>query len=162
MSDVTVRTANEEDSEQLEHLEREAWSSESSPNPLYEGPVFGKRIPFADVIVASSGGTLIGYIAIGRRTPFASNAHVGVVRSIVVAAGQKRAGIGKRLLAEAEREARRRGFKALRLTVMASNVAARGLYVSAGFSELGRYPAEFRVGDAWVDDVFMGKLLQEG
>ena len=159
VSSITFRAAHEGDLEQLERLEAAAWDLRTSPTPIVEGPVFGKRIPFADVIVAHVGSRLAGYVAIGRRTPFASNAHVGVIRSIVVAMGERRNGLGRRLLNEAENEARRRGFRALRLTVMGSNFAARALYAAAGYAELGRYPAEFRVGDEWVDDVFLGKAL---
>ena len=43
--------------------------------------------------------------------------------------------------------------------MIGSNIAARALYVSAGFTELGRYPAEFCVDGEWVDDVFIGKSL---
>lgn len=159
MTNIDFRTANEGDADQLEKLEAEAWTRHTSPNPVHERPVFGARLPFADVIVACRDGVLLGYIAIGRRTPFATNAHVGSIRSIVVASEHKRAGVGRQLLSAAEREAKRRGFLALRLNVMASNTAARALYASAGFAELGRYPAEFCVEGEWVDDVFMGKSL---
>lgn len=159
MTTIEFRTANEGDADQLEALEARAWTKETSPSPAYEGPIFGGRLPFADVIVACRGEVVLGYIAIGRRTAFASNAHVASIRSIVVSPEHARAGLGRQLLNEAEKEARRRGFRALRLNVMGSNIAARALYVSAGFAELGRYPAEFRVEDEWIDDVFMGKAL---
>lgn len=159
MDDVVLRIAQSSDAEALEGLEREAWSVESSPNPEYAGPVFGHRIPIEDVIVACSGTKLLGYVALGRRTPFASNSHIAVLRAIVVAHELQRRGIGHRLLLEAEQEARRRGYRALRLTVMGTNHRARALYLRSGWSELGRYPNEFRVGDGYVDDIFLGKDL---
>lgn len=157
--DVALRTAGSSDADAPEDLERQAWNDRCSPQPDYGGPVFGRRIPFEDVIVATLEGKLLGYVAVGRRTPFVSNAHIGVVRAIVVRADCQRQGVGKRLLAEAENEARRRGFVALRLTVMASNLQALALYRASGWVELGRYPNEFRVADVYIDDIVLGRSL---
>jgi len=156
---VTLRFAQPADSAALERLERDAWDENSTPEISRSGVVFGVRIPFADTIVAVRGDEIVGYAAIGQRSPFTSNRHIGVLRAIVVARGARRAGIASRLLARAEDEARARGFEALRLTVMATNEQAIALYRRAGYSELGRYPDEFRIRGRMVDDVLMGKRL---
>ena len=158
---ILFRTAEPADGEALERLEREAWNEHNTPEPDRSGVVFGVRIPFADTIVACSGARIVGYVAIGQRTPFASNRHIGLVRAIVVDPRARRAGIGFGLLAHAEREGSARGFEALRLTVMATNDQALALYRKAGWSELGRYPDEFHVGGRSIDDVLMGKRLVE-
>ena len=160
MADTITRKAIEKDSAELEALEAQAWNAQNSPNPQYAPPVFGKRIQFDDVILAARDGRIVGYAALGHRTPFESNRHIGVLRAIAVDPSCRRSGIGRRLLDEVEREAVTRGMRALRLTVMGSNQEALSLYVAAGYRELGRYPNEFRVGDAFVDDVFLGKALE--
>lgn len=156
---VLFRGAEPADGEALERLEREAWDEHNRPEPERSGVVFGVRIPFADTVVAVQGDRIVGYVAIGQRTPFASNRHIGLLRAIVVDRSARRLGIGFGLLAEAERAARARGFEALRLTVMATNEQALELYRKAGWSELGRYPDEFHVAGRSVDDVLMGKRL---
>ena len=160
MADTITRKAIEEDAAELESLEAHAWNARNSPQPEYTPPVFGKRIPFVDVIIAARDGRVVGYAALGHRTPFESNRHIGVLRAIVVDPNCRRSGVGRRLLGEVEREAVTRGMRALRLTVMGTNQEALSLYLAAGFRELGRYPNEFRVGDTFVDDVFLGKALQ--
>ena len=158
---ILFRTAEPADGEALERLEREAWDEHDTPEPHRSGVVFGVRIPFADTIVACSGARIVGYAAIAQRTPFVSNRHIGQLRAIVVDRQARRAGVGRGLLAEAERAARARGFEALRLTVMATNEQAIALYRKAGWSELGRYPDEFHVDGRSIDDVLMGKRLSE-
>ena len=158
--DVALRFAQPSDSAALERLERDAWDEHNTPELHRSGVVFGVRIPFADTIVAARGEAILGYAAIGQRSRFTSNRHIGVVRAVVVDRGARRAGVGSRLLARAEEEARARGFEALRLTVMATNEHAIALYLRAGYIELGRYPDEFRVNGRSVDDVLMGKRLE--
>jgi ribosomal protein S18 acetylase RimI-like enzyme len=160
VSDVACRPATPEDGPALEALEAVAWGPETSPDPAYAPPVFGARLPFEDVIVAVRGGRVVGYVAIGRRTRFASNRHVGVVRAVVVDPRAQRGGVGSALLAAAEAEGRARGMESLRLTVMSTNTAALALYTHRGWKELGRLPGEFRVGDRAVDDIFLGKDLR--
>ena len=131
----------------------------TSPDPVYAPPVFGARLPFEDVIVAARVDRVVGYVALGRRTRFASNGHIGVLRSLVVEAAAQRGGVGAALLAAAESEARTRGMDALRLTVLSTNTAAQALYARCGWKELGRLPGEYRVGGRAVDDIFLGKDL---
>ena len=62
------------------------------------------------------------------------------LEAIAVAPGFERQGVGKRLLAAAQEEARRRGATSMSLHVFAVNERARALYEQAGFSgELMRY-----------------------
>ena len=156
---VQFRHAGEQDATALEALERDTWDASTSPSPSYEGPVFGVRIPFASVLVATLDESIVGYVALGRRTAFSSNAHVGLVRSLVVASAARRRGIGLALLERAFARARASGQTTLRLTVMASNAAALALYRRAGFVECGRFQGEFRIGEQLVDDVLLSKSL---
>jgi ribosomal-protein-alanine N-acetyltransferase len=60
---------------------------------------------------------------------------------------EKRQGIGRSLLATALARLRAGGVRRLYLEVAASNVAALGLYASAGFTEIGRRPRYYPNGD---------------
>ena len=62
-------------------------------------------------------------------------------------------GIGRALLAELLAEAERRGVRELFLEVRADNPAARGLYASMGFREIGVRPRYYQPED--VDAVVM-------
>ena len=60
------------------------------------------------------------------------------VTNIAVHAGGRRGGIGAVLLDRLTDEARQRGARAMYLDVRESNAAARALYASRGFGEVGR------------------------
>ena len=64
-----------------------------------------------------------------------------------VAGSQRSAGIGRRLMAEAEAEARQRGISTLMLTVLEGNVGAMRFYDREGFVILAEQcsPGEFYV-----------------
>lgn len=57
----------------------------------------------------------------------------GFVAYMAVEPEHRRAGIGAALLAEAEREAKRRGLPYMALMVTEENAAARALYARAGY-----------------------------
>ena len=59
--------------------------------------------------------------------------------SIAVAAAARGQGIGERLLADAERQARRAGAAVLRLEVRPDNAGAIRLYVRRGYARIGTY-----------------------
>lgn len=60
------------------------------------------------------------------------------VLTLAVVPARRRRGVGRRLLAAALGEARRRGARAVFLEVSETNEAARALYATAGFAEVGR------------------------
>ena len=61
-------------------------------------------------------------------------------------------GIGGLLLDEALRWAGETGYEQLELSVFGENVRAQRLYRSRGFSEVGRVPRAFRLGEGVYDD----------
>lgn len=65
------------------------------------------------------------------------------ILSIGVAPDQQRHGIGRRLVDGAARSAARSEARRLFLDVADSNVAARALYASCGFAEIGRRKAYY-------------------
>lgn len=68
-------------------------------------------------------------------------------------------GIGTSLLAALEKWAQFNGFHRLELTVMESNVAAKRLYSTCGFVEEGVKRDSMKVNGAYVNELYMSKLL---
>jgi len=67
--------------------------------------------------------------------------------SLAVRAAHRRAGHGRTLLADVERDLRERGFEEIELTVAPDNTPARRLYQEVfGFREAGRLPDFFGPG----------------
>ena len=65
------------------------------------------------------------------------------VQNLAVHPAFRRRGVGRSLLAQGLREARRRGARLATLEVRPSNLAARRLYASLGFLETGRRPGYY-------------------
>ena len=156
-----IRPATLDDDAALTGLDRETWSPHGSPVPFDAIPdrFFGARTTPSDVLVAVIGDDVVGYVALGRPTPVAANAHVLELHGLAVSPAHQRRGIARRLLAAAGEEAKRRGARKLRLRVFAPNAKARGLYESAGFVVEGVLREEFLVEGAYVDDVLMARNL---
>jgi RimJ/RimL family protein N-acetyltransferase len=114
--------------------------------------------PNSNVLVADSGGELVGYVeAIGggvRRNQHTAYVVIGVRQ---LHAGQ---GIGRRLLTELECWARANGVLRLELTVMTHNEQAVGLYRKMGYRVEGTRQAALLVENALVDELWMAKLLK--
>ncbi|GAB2740707.1 GNAT family N-acetyltransferase [Streptomyces bullii] len=157
-----IRPARLDDEEALGRLDRATWSPLHSvqprPEPPYD-PFFGERSVPGDYLVAELGGSVVGFVRLGRPTSLASNAHVRQIQGLVVAEEARGAGVGRALLRAAREEARRQGARRLTLRVLGHNTPARKLYESEGFVVEGVLPEEFLVEGAYVDDVFMGTSL---
>jgi ribosomal-protein-alanine acetyltransferase len=87
--------------------------------------------PTAWLMVAEWDGRLAGYVLVFFRRA----SRVARLYSIAVEPSQARRGIGPRLLAAAEAEARRRGAQTMRLEVREGNVAAIDRYRKSGYVE---------------------------
>jgi ribosomal protein S18 acetylase RimI-like enzyme len=79
------------------------------------------------------------YWAGGRAAP-APPAVAFYVDALATDPELRRRGVARALLAEAERQARRRGLPAVALDTTLRNQAARALYASSGFQELAQRP----------------------
>lgn len=86
------------------------------------------------------------------------NKHVAHV-VLGVAKRHWRKGIGARLMQEIEDWAAKRDFHKLSLTVMEHNQAARNLYRRLGYIEEGLKRDSLKVGNQYVNEICMGKLL---
>lgn len=121
---------------------------------------FAVRFKLADVRVAVENGAVVGYSAVGPRTPLASNRHVMRLRALLVAPNLRGRGLGRLLLADAEaRAASAHGASKLALTVLGSNLEAIGFYERHGYSCEGRLVGEFRIEGNLVDDLIYAKWI---
>jgi ribosomal-protein-alanine N-acetyltransferase len=87
----------------------------------------GERV----VVLRDGGGLVVGYCVWQE---VADEAHIHLV---AIASGHRRRGLGRRLMAACLALAARRGAKRAFLDVRESNGAARSLYGSLGFREVG-------------------------
>lgn len=79
----------------------------------------------------------------------------GELLTIGVAAAYQRKGIGRVLLGEVERSARRQGWQRLLLEVRPSNAAALALYRQYGFVEIGRRKGYYPSAEGREDAILM-------
>jgi ribosomal protein S18 acetylase RimI-like enzyme len=96
--------------------------------------------PSAAVIVAATGGRVAGYcIVLFRRGTSTARLY-----SLATAPGLAGQGIGRALIAAAEREAAKRRRRSLRLEVREDNARAVSVYRRAGFEATGRKPGYYQ------------------
>jgi ribosomal protein S18 acetylase RimI-like enzyme len=152
-----IRPAAREDDDALRRLDVDTWSPQASPSerPPAEREFFRGDTDPGDVLVAESGGEVVGYLHLGRATPLWSNRHVAHVRGLAVHPAHRRRGIARALIEAGARAAAQRGNRRLTLRVFATNPGARALYASCGFVVEGVLREEFRVAGSYVDDVLM-------
>ncbi|MFF5896331.1 GNAT family N-acetyltransferase [Streptomyces argenteolus] len=166
---LPVRLAVPQDESALGELDRATWSTlhavQPRPVPPYE-PFFDARHRPEEFLLAEAatgaGGTHIaGYLRLARPTPLACNAHVRQIQGLAVAGWARRHGVARALLHAAYAEARRQGAGRLTLRVLGHNAPARALYAAEGFAVEGVLPGEFFLGGRYVDDVLMGRSLED-
>jgi DNA-binding MarR family transcriptional regulator/GNAT superfamily N-acetyltransferase len=90
--------------------------------------------PRGSLVVARLFGEPVGCGALRTLEP-----RVGEIKRMWIAPGARGLGLGRRLLNELERVARRRGLRAIRLDTNDSLKEALRLYRSSGYREIGRY-----------------------
>src|SRR5690606_38950918 len=107
----------------------------------------------AIVLVAVEGGHLFGAAVVFLR----AGSRVARLYSMAVSAQARGRGLGARLLAAAERAARRRGSDRMRLEVRADNATAARLYERAGYRRIARLGAYYEDGaDGWRCEKALG------
>jgi ribosomal-protein-alanine acetyltransferase len=143
---MTIRTAAPADLDAIMAIEHasfptDAWSSETMAAELA-----GEHSHY---IVDEEHGEVVGYAGL-RVMRGSSDADI---QTIALQGAHRGAGRGRRLLRALLAEASARGAREVFLEVRADNPAAEGLYVSEGFSELGRRPRYYQPDD--VDAIVM-------
>jgi GNAT superfamily N-acetyltransferase len=89
--------------------------------------------PDSQVIVADHDGELIGFVAVHALARFEHDDVVVRILALVVDAGARERGVGRLLMAEAERFARERGAAFVEVTAGHHRPEARHLYESLGY-----------------------------
>lgn len=160
--DLTVRQATRSDDGALGRLDLAAAEPGTYVMPPRSNEAFfaGTTSP-GDVLVAESGGRVVGYVKIRPPTPLPSNAHVQQIQGLAVDPAARRRGAASALLDAALAEAGRRGARKLSLRVLASNPGALALYRSHGYHVEGVLRDEFRIDDgSYTDDIVMARYLR--
>jgi ribosomal-protein-alanine N-acetyltransferase len=124
-------------------------ASSFPPREAWEAAFFTQQLGFSGsfALIADGGaGMILVRVA----------ADEAEVLSLAVHPAQRRCGVGRLLLEEAAAEAARRGAAAVYLEVSDRNDAARRLYMSAGFEEVGR---RLRYYDDGADALLMRRSL---
>jgi [ribosomal protein S18]-alanine N-acetyltransferase len=114
-------------------IERAVFSDPWSANDFAECVSSG--VPF---LVAERRGVVAGYVVAH------SAADEGEILNLGVAAAHRRHGIGRELVERALAELAARGVQTVYLEVRSSNTAARRLYESLGFAEVGHRTRYYR------------------
>jgi GNAT superfamily N-acetyltransferase len=89
--------------------------------------------PQARVIVAEHEGTVLGFVAVHALPRFEHDDWIVRILALVVDAGARERGVGRSLMAEAERIARETGAAFIELTAGHHRPEARQLYESLGY-----------------------------
>ncbi len=116
-----------------------------------------RRDPNVAVFVAETPAGLVGRLSIARDSGLQSH-HVCEL-GLMVAASERRRGIGTALIEEALKWARASGITKLELHVFPHNEPAIALYRKLGFIEEGRRQRHYRIGGHYVDAVLMALYL---
>jgi ribosomal protein S18 acetylase RimI-like enzyme len=146
------------DGRRLDEIDRMTRSSENSPSPIGAAvtPFFEHLAP-TDVLVATDGDAISGYIQFRRPTSLASNAHVWQINGVAVDPDYQGRGLGRALVEAAVHEIGTRGGRRITLRVLSTNSEAQRLYARCGFIVEGVLKGEFILDNREVDDVLMAR-----
>jgi aminoglycoside 6'-N-acetyltransferase I len=144
--DVIVRLAQGSDHAALSRLREALWPTASTDelsrelSAILSGKTPG-TLPLVEFVAEASDGSLLGFVEVGLR----SHAEgcdpalpVGYVEGWYVADGQRRRGIGKKLLAAAENWARQQGCLEIASDTSPGNEVSQRVHKSLGFAEVER------------------------
>ena len=112
-----------------------------------------RRYAHAAVFVADADERIVGRLSVAR-DPHPASYHVADL-GLMVAAGYRRRGVGRALLARAVKWARTAHVRKLELHVFPHNEPAIALYESFGFVREGFRREHYRRGAGYVDAILM-------
>ena len=99
-------------------------------------------------LMATQAGSPAGFLSAGTRAPDGADGEVALIDLIVVDGTRRRMGVGRALLVEAMRRLASQGVPKVELGVSSTNTAAKALYASLGFEEIGTSGDYLRWGGA--------------
>jgi ribosomal protein S18 acetylase RimI-like enzyme len=138
---VRLRRSRRSDLDALAALEREIFKSRLFAGHLISRASFRRllALPSATSIVAEIKAQIGAYVLVLYR----ANSGAARMYSIGVARKFRRRGLAGLLVTAAERDAVRRGRKAMRLEVRADDRGTIALYESSGYRRVGRAPGYY-------------------
>jgi ribosomal-protein-alanine N-acetyltransferase len=140
-TDAKLRRGRQGDLEALVALEHALFDSRLFAGHLISRASFRRLLdsPSATLILAKAHAQIAGYLLVLYR----ANSRAARIYSIGVAARFRRRGLARRLVTAAEKDAVKRGHKAMRLEVRADDRGTFALYESSGYHRIGRAPGYY-------------------
>lgn len=140
-TDAKLRRGRRGDLEALVALEHALFDSRLFAGHLISRASFRRLLdsPRSTLILAEADAQVAGYLLVLYR----ANSRAARIYSIGVAARFRRRGLARRLVTAAEKDAVKRGRKAMRLEVRADDRGTFSLYESSGYRRIGRAPGYY-------------------
>jgi L-amino acid N-acyltransferase YncA len=164
MGDVSVRPAAGEDAAAICVIynqgieDRLATLETERRTPDERRQWLAARGPRHPVIVAETGGQVIGWASLNVFNPRPAYGHVADL-SVYIERGWRGRGVGRRLLDRLVALDRELGYHKLVLAAFPFNAAGVALYGRCGFREVGVYREQGMLDGRWVDVVVMERRL---
>lgn len=116
------------------------------------------RGPRHPVVVADSGGEVVGWASLNRFNSRPAYDHVADI-SVYVERGWRGRGVGRRLIERLVELGREHAYHKLVLAAFPFNAAGMALYERGGFQTVGIYREQGLLDGRWVDVIVMERLL---
>ncbi len=164
MGDIGIRSAAPDDAEAICLIynqgitDRVATLETELRTPEERRAWLAARGPRHPVVVAETGGRVIGWASLNSFNPRPAYDHVADL-SVYIERTWRGRGVGRRLLDRIVDIAREIDYHKIVLAAFPENAAGVALYERVGFSRVGVYHEQGRLDGRWVDVVVMEKLL---
>ncbi|MGX7418962.1 N-acetyltransferase family protein [Carnobacterium gallinarum] len=158
---MEIRLSELKDYEGIVAIENVIWNDLNTPAVTEYNSVaeYILRFPTGSHLVAVEGEDVLGIL--GFHHPTSLPAHKGTwLLDIGVSPAAQGKGVGQELVAGIKELARFNGIHKLSLRVLGTNVGAIRFYLKNGFVEEGLLKEEFWINGQYVDDVFMGFVVE--
>jgi L-amino acid N-acyltransferase YncA len=165
MTTLTLRPARAGDAEPICRIynqgieDRVATLETELRSPEERREWMAARGPRHPVIVAESGGAIVGWGSLNVFNPRPAYRHVADF-SVYVERAWRGKGVGHRLLERLIELAREIGYHKMVLATFPTNTGGVRLYERLGFSRVGVYREQGMLDGQWVDTLIMEQLLQ--
>lgn len=137
MSALSIRPATPADAEILLRLARDFHAEDGHPlDPAVEPGIrkLAAGDPVAPTWIIREAGAVIGYVALSLGHTIMAGGPDGFIDDLYLVPAARGRGIGRRVLAFIEDQARERGYRALHLEVELANARAQRTYAAAGYA----------------------------